>query len=992
MYAALGQESFRRKQKQNCSISWTWSGWVNIVDTRQDDGASDYVFSWQGTDSQKNGLAISRGGDKAVYLWNGITNVSGKIRDSSSFYHMVVSCNGGTATAYINGVQVLSSISFSPPAGGTDIVVGDWIDGGNKINGSMFDVYFIDGQALAPSVFAETNTHRNNHWQPKYPSAISASIGSFGPTGFYLPMQSDNSFINSFSDDNNKAWSIGGNPRYVKSKALSVLTPPGDTAIHLDSTKTTDYIQLTDADLDLSGRAWTVEFFVSRGETWNPQKGIFSLDTTAGSTWESILFYTSDTGIVLYMSGSGSGWEIFSAAGVITTMDSYRNYHIALTRQTDGTIRLYVNGTYINGTNGNVASGRTKLTIGSRASISGVGDLIISGWRVIKDVALYTGTASFTPPTAINNSVNGTVTHYSGTNSISSLGQDNSGNENHFITDNFEQNHLTQHTIVNKFCTWVDESGFDGTVGDGGTMTTTNDILGSIGVHSGKWYWEFTANDMFTGESGGGNVHHFGVVAGNSNEEINTGVFGRARIIRRADASDQMTTGLGISNTTASGTLANFADNSVIGFALDLDSSPRTLTYYENGNVQYIQSFDYTYYGYNDLIPFARSNGLEGYYNFGQGTWVTSNSKNGYSDSNGYGRFQFSPPAGYLAICTKNIQLSSAAKNVDLHYKQVSYTGTSTTQAITGVGFKPAFAWIKVMNTGYSGAMFDRIRGPDNMFWPDSTTRTTGYSNELISFDSDGFTTGGNLHTGESGRPYTALLFKGPENPSTNNDGTVTSTTYANDEGGFSLVGWTGSGGSGNTVGTGLSGKSCFTIAGRIDGGGIQEWWTYIGEDNFARAILQSDAAGYTDGNNGILHQDGKLYFAAPDFNVTGANYFAYTWKTVPGFIKSGRYIATTYENGPYVYTGFRPSMVLIKRIDGSANWEMVHANNNQSNPTEGPYYLVNTGTVNSFTGLDFLSNGFKIRQNGGAFNGYDNSTYVYFAIGTPFADSASVR
>lgn len=986
MAAGLGLESFKRAQKTNASATWTWSGWVNITDTRQQDGSSDYLFSWEGVNNQLSGFAISRGSDKALYLWNGTAYTAQVNRDGGGFYHVVVSVNNGSATAYINGVQYIGGVSYSPPKGGSDIVVGDWIQGSNKVNGSMFDVYFVDGQALSPGVFAETNTNKNNHWHPKLPSAVSAAIGSYGTTGFYLPMQKDTSYIGTFSDNNSKSWTVGGNPKYVKAKSLNGLTPPGDTAIHLDSTKATDYIRLIDSDLDLSSKAWTAEFFVSRGETWIGQKGVVSLDTTGSSTYESFLFYATSTGIVLYMSSTGNTWDIFSNAGVIGTMDKYRNYHIALTRQTDGTIRLYVDGVYTQGSNGNVASGRTQLTLGSRASISGLGDLTISGWRIIKDTALYTGTGSFTPPTSLDNSVNGTITHYSGTNAIDSLGQDESGNNNHFITDNFEHNHLTQHSIRNKFCTWVDESGFDGTVGDGGTMTTTNDMMGSIGVHSGKWYWEFTAADM----QNGGAVHHFGVVAGNSNEEMNSGVFSRAKIVRRADAQDQMATGFGITNTSATGTLSTFGDNSIVGFALDLDSSPRTLKYYENGSLLYTQSFDYTYYGYNDLIPFGRSNGLEGYYNFGQGTWVTSNGRDGYSDTNGYGKFQLNPPSGYLAICTANLTLSSAAKNVDQHYKQVSYTGTGSTQSITGVGFKPSFAWVKVMNISYSGAWFDRIRGADNMLWPDSTTRTNSYSNELTSFDSDGFTTGGNLHTGDSSRPYTALMFKGPENPTTNNVGTVTSTVYANDEGGFSLVGWTGTGGSGETVGTGLTGKSCFTIVGRVDSGGIQDWWTYHGEDNFARARMNLADAGFADGSNGILHQDGKLYFNAPDFNASGASFFAYTWKTIPGFIKEGRYYGTTNTNGPFVYTGFRPTMVLVKRLEGNGSWQMLFANDNQSNPSQ-KNYTVDTGNIATFAGIDFLSNGFKVRQNGGAFNGYDNNTYLYFAIGTPFADSASV-
>lgn len=991
MYASLGTESLIRYASSNGSTSWTWSGWINIADTRQVDGASDYVFSWTGTNSQINGFAISRGSDRLVYLWNGIANVARNIRDGSGFYHLVVSCNNGSASAYINGGLIMSGVSYSPIASGTKIVVGDWSEGGNKINGSMFDVYFVDGQALSPGVFAEDKPNHSSQWGPKHPNTVKATIGAFGNNGFYLPMQNDTSVINSFSDGNSKSWSVAGNPRYVKSGALRTLAAPGQTAIHLDSTKTTDYIRLTDADLDLSSKAWTVEFFVSRGENWNASKGIFSLDTTGGSTWESILFFTTASGITLYLSSTGSGWEIFSAAGVITTMDLYRNYHVALTRQTDGTIRLYVNGQYIQGTNGNLASGRTMLTIGSRASASGVGDLIISGWRVIKDTALYTGTGSFTPPTTLDNSVNGTITHYGGANTINSIGEDASGNGYHFVTDNFEHNSVTNHSMYNQFCHWIDESGFDGGVGDGGTMTTTNDMLGSIGLHEGKWYWEFTANTMFTGPGGGGNVHHFGVVAGNSNEESNTGVFGRPKIVRRADAQDQMSTGYGISNTTASGTLANFNNNSVIGFELDLDSTPCTLKYYENGNLQYTQSFNYEFYGYNYLIPFARSNGLEGYYNFGQGTWVTSNNKVGYSDENGYGRFQYQPSSGYKAICTANLNYPSATLNSEDHFKIINYTGTGGTQSITGAGFKPAFAWIKVYNTSFSGAWFDRHRGTQ-MLWPDAYNQSTGYSNELISFDSDGFTTGGNLHTGDTNRPYSAYLWKGSENSVQNTNGSVTTDTYVNDEGGFSAVRWTGTGALSATFGTGLSGRSCFTIVTNYSGSATNEYWIYFGEDDWGRARMNTSSSGFIDGQNAILHStSGILSTSNIDWNTSGVNYIAYTWKTIPGFIKCGRFVASTNANGPYVHTGFRPQFLFVKHMTGTSSWQLVDEKNNPTNPTTKNYTL-DTGVINTFDGVDLLTTGFKVRQNGGAFNGYDNADYAYFAIGKAPIGKASPR
>ena len=84
----------------------------------------------------------------------------------------------------------------------------------------------------------------------------------------------------------------------------------------------------------------------------------------------------------------------------------------------------------------------------------------------------------------------------------------------------------------------------------------------------------------------------------------------------------------------------------------------------------------------------------------------------GYTDDSGKGKFQYQPPTGFLALCEDNLPTPTIADPGD-HFKTVLYTGTGSSRAVTGVGFKPDFIWCKSRTNTEGQIIFDSVRGPE---------------------------------------------------------------------------------------------------------------------------------------------------------------------------------------------------------------------------------------------------------------------------------------
>ena len=319
----------------------------------------------------------------------------------------------------------------------------------------------------------------------------------------------------------------------------------------------------------------------------------------------------------------------------------------------------------------------------------------------------------------------------------------------------------------------------------------------------------------------------------------------------------------------------------------------------------------------------------------------------------------------------------------DDYFNTVLYTGNGSTQSITGVGFQPDWTWIKCRNVARDHTLTDSVRGATQTLVSNSTQAEFTVSGGLTSFDSDGFTLGsGNAFNGNT-ETHVAWNWLASNTTASNTDGSITSTVSASTTSGFSIVSYSGNSTSGATVGHGLGATPKIVIAKWRNSAG--EWYVYspyIGATNFLRLNANAASAAAssiwnnTDPNSTTftLGNDGAI-------NGSGGNYIAYCFAEKKGFSKFGSYTGNGNADGTFIYTGFKPAMIIIK---GTAiNTEWILSDNKRST-----YNAVqNTLTVNTSdaegTGtdrFDFFSNGFKLRNTGANFN-TSGGTYIYMAF-----------
>ena len=117
--------------------------------------------------------------------------------------------------------------------------------------------------------------------------------------------------------------------------------------------------------------------------------------------------------------------------------------------------------------------------------------------------------------------------------------------------------------------------------------------------------------------------------------------------------------------------------------------------------------------------------------------------------------------------------------------------------------------------------------------------------------------------------------------------------------------------------------------------------------------------------------------------------FVAYCFTEIQGYSKFGKYVGNANADGPFIYTGFKPAWMIIKRTDSANSWYLVDITRDSANIADHELEANNTGAEATGTArLDILSNGFKIRTSGAAYNA-DDGTYIYIAFAeSPFVTS----
>ena len=553
-------------------------------------------------------------------------------------------------------------------------------------------------------------------------------------------------------------------------------------------------------------------------------------------------------------------------------------------------------------------------------------------------------------------------------NTATTLGKDTSGNGNNWTPNNLSVtagagNDSLVDVPVNgaqtdtgvggevrgNYCTWnpLDQGGSI-TLANGNLDVTTPSsglpaIRGTVAVSSGKWYFEhyvqsgatsigiLKVTDSVAGFLGGtsGGYSYYSEGAGYTKK---------------------------INNNVQTDYGASFVAGDTIGVAFDLDAG--TITFYKNGSSQG-QAFS----GLSGTFAPAVSDGttvagIVGYTNFGQRP------------------FAYTAPSGYKALCTANLPAPVVTKPNTVFDVKL-YTGNGSTQTISGLGFSPDFVWTKTRSQANNNFLFDSVRGVGNWLISDLTNAETYSANTLTSFNSDGFTTGSNNDTNGSGRTFVAWTWDAGSSTVTNTAGSISSQVRANASAGFSICTMTTPSSGGFSFGheLGVAPQLVFFKFRNVS----SNWYTYHQAIGQKYILLNGTGAAAT---NEFTTSPTSTIFTYPASLVVGPNepIVAYCFAPVAGYSSMGSYVGNGSSDGPFVYTGFRPRWVMIKRSDSASasyGWFILDTARNTYNVMNTWLAADSSAADGADIICDTLSNGFKIRTTAGNIN-TNAGTFVY--------------
>ena len=550
------------------------------------------------------------------------------------------------------------------------------------------------------------------------------------------------------------------------------------------------------------------------------------------------------------------------------------------------------------------------------------------------------------------------------------LGKDSSGNGNNFTPNNYSvaansNNDSVIDTPTNNFCTlnplyinsgnWPSHGLLWGGTAD--TAGWRHRLCTMSLPATGKYYWECKIPTVATD---GSNGYMTGVCyppTFTSMQDVNsnsTGMYGRQHTEKYLNDS---------SNPVDSDFTSVSSNNDILQYAYDADGQKlytgKNNTWEESANPSTGSNPNWTSVA-SGGFPFVGSygNNLRVLVNFGQQGFV------------------YTPPTGYNTLSTANLPTPTIEKPTD-YFDTALYSGTGSSNSITGLGFSPNMIITKRRNAdGQSWLLVDTIRGGNTSFQTESVAGDNTNANRNMTFDSNGVTwTSDTGNANASGGTYLLTAWK-------------ESATA-----GFDMVSYTGNAsGSGDsqTISHSLGvAPEMMIVKARSEpysGGG--KWTVYHKDIDTPTQYflnLHTDTGKVTTSTdvwNQVAPTSSNFQVGYEfDTNKNSIGYMAYLWSSVEGFSKVGRYEGLGGTDGPFVNVGFRPAYVLIKNIDADSRWWIVKtAALPGYNVTDLGMAYNNTDDEDSLSSIDIVSNGFKIRNNG-SYTNTNGATYVYLAF-----------
>jgi hypothetical protein len=329
----------------------------------------------------------------------------------------------------------------------------------------------------------------------------------------------------------------------------------------------------------------------------------------------------------------------------------------------------------------------------------------------------------------------------------------------------------------------------------------------------------------------------------------------------------------------------------------------------------------------------------------------------------------------------------------DDYFNTVLYTGTGASNSVTGVGFQSDLLWFKNRSSALNHILFDSVRGIDKYFYVNLNEAEGTSATILTAVGSDGFTVGANDNVNENTKGIVSWNWLANGAGVSNTAGTISSTVSANTTSGFSIVSYTGTG-SNATVGHGLGvAPKMVIVKGR----------SYIGDWKVYNSNVGATFQGFLNGTEAFQGSSPTIWNStAPTstvfsigtnsgVNTSGGTIIAYCFAEVKGFSKFGSYTGNGSADGTFMYTGFKPAFVMLKRTNDTAHWQMQDSKRIGFNPENERLYASDSAAEQTINFIDLLSNGFKcITTDAGANGSGDNFIYMAFAE-NPFVTSTSI-
>jgi len=605
-------------------------------------------------------------------------------------------------------------------------------------------------------------------------------------------------------------------------------------------------------------------------------------------------------------------------------------------------------------------------------------DATYGHWKPIR----YTGTYG----------TNGFYLPFSGT-----FYNDASGNGNNWTANNLATTDVVLDSPTNNFATlnplWKSSNT---TVQEGNlylpSVSYPSNILGTMGVSSGKWYFEARVENNY------GSYTEFGIAVTDDNAFLTQSGSGLTGAISwhqfetvRIEGVNQGTTSPNLYNTSTK----------IVGCAVDLDNNK----VYFHGNGTWVNSSNPSTGTGGYSIPASMqgkhitallgpnnvASSPNTHANFGQdSSFSGAVTAQNNTDDNGYGDFYYPVPSGFLSLCSANLSDPAVVpgENFDVH----TYAGAAAVQTFNSFAFSPDLLWWKVRSAINSHAIVDRVRGEDLEISSNLTSGETDYTaDDPMDFVANGFAVNNSNFQkyNRSGETYVTWMWKADNTSgSTNTDGSITSTVAANPDAGFSIVSYTGNGSAGSTVGHGLSQAPEVIIV--KDRTSAESWHVYHGAiSNMASGFLRLNSTNaFSTASDGIWYNSNptsSVFTIGFDsgVNTSSDNYIAYAFHSVDGYSKFGSYTGNGSTDGPFVYTGFRPRWIMVKRTDGDPvyAWLILDTERDPYNVSEKTLFPNTSAAENtSLFDLDILSNGFKWRSVQTSENA-SGGTYIYMAF-----------